>query len=93
MEHGILEVKKHLRGPNNRASLFIFDDLLETLFEIEGYMWDKDTNKPLDKDDHMMEGLYRICLLNTQYYPLVDEDFVPYTPKTINGGRDVYTGY
>ncbi|HDY89971.1 MAG TPA: hypothetical protein ENH82_17855 [bacterium] len=93
LEHGILEVKKHLKGPNDMASLFIFDDLIETLFEIEGYMWDKETNKPTKKNDHMMEGLYRICLLNTQYYPLSDDDFMPHTPKTINDGRDAMTGY
>ena len=66
-ELGILEVKNHLVGPNNEPSIFFFDDLKRTIFEIEGYMYDEDTQKPLDKDDHMMENLYRLLLLNTKY--------------------------
>ena len=43
---GILEVKNHLMGPNNEPSLFIFNDLIRTIFEIEGYMYDKETQSP-----------------------------------------------
>jgi endogenous inhibitor of DNA gyrase (YacG/DUF329 family) len=43
---GILEVKKHLRGPNNKPSIFLLDNCMRTLSEIEGYMWNKETNKP-----------------------------------------------
>ena len=55
-------------GPNKQPSLYIFDDLIRTIFEIEGYMWDKETQKPMDKDDHMMENLYRLTLLDTIWY-------------------------
>jgi len=94
-EHGILEVKKYLKGPNNMASMFFFDDLIETIFEIEGLMWEKDTNKVSKHNDHMMEGLYRICLLNTKYYPPEDEDEYPQynTGKYANDDRDAMTGY
>ena len=73
-ELGILEVKNHLVGPNNEPSIFFFDDLKRTIFEIEGYMYDEDTQKPLDKDDHMMENLYRLLLLNTKYVESEEED-------------------
>ena len=43
---GIMEIKNHLVGPNKEPSLFVFDDLVRFLMEIEGYMWDKDTQKP-----------------------------------------------
>jgi len=65
---GILLIKNHLQGPNKQPSLYIFNDLIRTIFEIEGYMWDKETQKPMDKDDHMMENLYRLTLLDTVWY-------------------------
>jgi hypothetical protein len=66
---GILEVKKHLKGPNNMPSIFLLNNCVRTLMEIEGYMWDKKTGKPLKENDDMMENLYRICLLKTEYEP------------------------
>jgi hypothetical protein len=87
---GILEVKKHLKGPNNKPSIFLLDNCIRTLREIEGYMWQKETNKPVDADDHMMENLYRILLLNTQYVSPEDEQVVNYATGT---GRNSVTGY
>jgi hypothetical protein len=72
---GILAVKEHLLGPNKKPSLFFFEDLIRTLYEIEGYMWDKETGKPLKEKDDMMENLYRILLLDTQYTDPEDEDY------------------
>jgi hypothetical protein len=72
---GIVTVKDHLLGPNNKPSLFIFDDCVRTLYEIEGYMWDKETQKPLKENDDMMENLYRLLLLDTQYVDPEDEDW------------------
>jgi len=76
---GILAVKNHLKGPNNEPSIWFFDDLAETIWEIEGYMYDDKNedrrNKPQDKDDHMMENLYRILLLDTKWHePELEED-------------------
>ena len=90
-QSGILEVKEHLMGPNNEPSLFIFNDLVRTIFEIEGYMYDKDTQKPMDKDDHMMENLYRTLLLNTQYYYEEEDDWNGH--GAYGTGRDATTGY
>lgn len=70
---GILQVRTHLEGPNKQPSLFIFNDLVRTIFEIEGYMYDKETQNPMDKDDHMMENLYRLILLNTQWEEVMPE--------------------
>ncbi|MCP4613032.1 MAG: hypothetical protein GY845_30430 [Planctomycetes bacterium] len=44
-DSGIIEINSHLKGPNNEPSLFIFDDMVRTLFEIEGWMYDKETQK------------------------------------------------
>lgn len=88
---GILEIKNHLIGPNKEPSLFIFDDLKRTIYEIEGWMYDEDTQKPQDKDDHFMENLYRLLLLNTQYTE-PEEDGYEESSYAI-GGRDAQTGY
>ena len=89
---GILSVKEHLKGPNNRPSLFLLDNCMTTLFEIEGYMWDKKTRKPHDEDDHMMENLYRICLLNTKYVD-IDQDMAYRADSGNSDGRNQTTGY
>lgn len=89
---GILEIKNHLKGPNNRPSMFMFDTCVRTLYEIEGWMWDKETNKPMKKDDHMMENLYRICLLNTQYYD-IDKTYDRYSSDKYTENRNSITGY
>lgn len=89
-DQGILEIKNHLKGPNNEPSIWFFDDLIRTIYEIEGWMWDKDTQKASKEDDDMMENLYRILLLNTQWEPF----FVPeYDVPDFSYGRDAVTGY
>jgi hypothetical protein len=90
-EQGILEIKNHLIGPNHKPSIFFFNDLVRTIYEIEGYMWDKETQKPQDKDDHMMENLYRILLLNTKWTEQEDFDDIDYGSYREN--RDAMTGY
>lgn len=88
---GILLVKEHFKGANNMPSLFVFNRCVTFLKEIEGYMYDKDTNKPVDKDDHMMENLYRLLLLNTVYSdPNIDEEE---DSDNIDGGRSEVGGY
>ena len=89
IDAGILAVKEHLKGPNNLPSLFLLDNCMRTLSEIEGYMWDKNTGKPLKVDDDMMENLYRICLLNTEYIPPEYE----YSSEYRDERRNETTGY
>ena len=92
---GILNVKTHLEGPNKQPSLFIFDDMVRTVMEMEGYMYvDKGENKGKiqDKDDHMMENLYRILLLDTQYVTPYDEDDDEDDYED-SGGDGKYTSY
>ncbi|HMW40655.1 MAG TPA: hypothetical protein PKD57_14705, partial [Saprospiraceae bacterium] len=60
---GILKVKEELKKDNN---IYISPSLRRFIWEINRYCWDKD-NKPVDKDDHMMECFYRLCLENLDY--------------------------
>lgn len=39
----------------------------ETLREFYTYVWDKDKEKPVDKDDHMMECFYRACVIGLEW--------------------------
>ena len=71
---GIIEINNHLEGPNKQPSLFIFNDLVRTVKEIESWMWDEETQKAKKENDDMMENLYRILLEDTQWEPMDDED-------------------
>ena len=70
--------------------------------EITHYVWDywkKDTaltkgekQKPVDKDDHFMECMYRLLLMRPRYIPQQrSEDEHEYIPKAV--GRSAHTGY
>ena len=85
---GIIELNNHLKGPNNEPSIFFFDDLIRTIYEIEGWMYDADTQKPQKKDDDMMENLYRLLLLDTQWYSVGDEEESEYADS-----GNQWTGY
>ena len=61
---GILRVKEELKKDNN---YYFSPNLDETLWEFERYVWDEKENKPVDANDHMMENLYRLTLLNPRW--------------------------
>lgn len=71
-EAGILEVKQAFK--DNR--LFVCSNCTRTLFELQHYVWQEWRNpmnkglkeKTTDKDDHLVECLYRAVLLNPQYF-------------------------
>jgi hypothetical protein len=75
LETGIQVVQDSLKSRNGLASLFVFDCCERTIYEFTHYIWDewqsKDIktakNKPRDKDDHMMENIYRMLLLPPIY--------------------------
>lgn len=66
--HGILTTQAVLGA--DPQQLWINPELRRFLFEIHRYCYDKE-NKPIDKDDHMMENTYRM-LLDEAYW--VDPD-------------------
>lgn len=66
LDRSIMRTNELLRGNKLR---FAFN-LTRTLYEFENYVWDdpeKRPNKPRDKDDHMMEGLHRLCIHGFDY--------------------------
>lgn len=54
---GILNTQSILKA--DPQQLFVCPTLRRFLFEIHRYCYDKE-NKPIDKDDHMMENMYRM---------------------------------
>jgi hypothetical protein len=68
-EQGIINVKDRLMGPNRMPSVWFFSKCKNHIREIEKWCYDKDTQKPVKKDDHFMENLYRSTLLNRTWYP------------------------
>ena len=85
---GILRVKQALTIRNNRSEIYVFSTCERTLWEIKRYIWDewkggsKDARdpkpKPRDKDDHQMENLYRLLLLEPMYVsPQSNEVWIP----------------
>jgi len=76
LKGGILNAKEYLKY--NRV--LIAPHLERTLWEFENYVWAiKDgiaSNKPVDRDDHMMENFYRILLKHPVFQPLADQSMV-----------------
>jgi hypothetical protein len=89
-EGGINMVQDLLMTENEMPALFFFDDLKRTVYEIEGYMIDPKTLKPSKEDDDMMENLYRLILLNTQWYELEMKDEDDVKPQLVH---NKITGY
>jgi hypothetical protein len=76
LDGGILQVKRFLKSPSNQSSLFMFDNLIRTIYEFTHYIWSDwrksevergSKQKPKDKDDHMLENIRRICLLPPRF--------------------------
>lgn len=78
-QRGILAVRQMLNTP---GKLYVNPKLERTVFEFENYVYDKE-NRPADKDDHMMENLYRLALTEPAFIPeqtsspITMSDYVP----------------
>lgn len=74
-ESGIIMTNELLMSKNGMASLFMFSDMPILFRQASGYMYDE-SGKPSKTDDDQCENLYRLILLNTQYYEPRDSDWV-----------------
>ncbi len=75
---GTIKVAEKLceRGHNKLPTIYFSPNLKQTLFEFTHYVFDLDTGKPIDKDDHMMENLYRAVLSGLEYVqPVSDSEY------------------
>jgi hypothetical protein len=86
LAQGILRVQGNLRDRDSAGQplLYFTPTCKRTLWELQRYCWDEKENKPIDKDDHMMENLYRAELSGMRY--------VDTTPKpTVGISEEVIT--
>lgn len=67
------ELKK--RDSEGRPVLYVSPSCRRFLWEIQRYCWDEKENKPVDKDDHMMENFYRNELSRPRWFPVEPQPF------------------
>lgn len=85
MSLGISSTRAKLaeRNPNKFPTIWFSPTVTETLFEIMRYAYNPKTQKPYDKDDHMLENLRRLVLGGLDYIePPKASDYV--SRKTVN---------
>jgi len=84
LAYGIQRVQQELSRTDDRGRpiLNFFPYLNETFREFDRYVWDPAKGKPRDKDDHMMECLYRLVLTGLEYIP--PEDYVMRRVQSLN---------
>ena len=70
--------------------MFFFEDCIKTLQQCMSWMRDKDTGKPIKKNDDQCENLYRLMLLDTQY---VDPEIEDESESSYREGVNPVTGY
>jgi hypothetical protein len=63
---GIMKVNQVLA----KHEIVFHSTAARTIWEIQRYCWEPDgSNRPVDRDDHMMENLYRLELEQPAWYP------------------------
>jgi hypothetical protein len=67
-ENGIALLNNLLWTENEMPGLFFFDSCVRTIQQVEDWMYDAETLKPSKEDDDFVEALYRLALLDTQWY-------------------------
>lgn len=74
LAYGILQGQKKWRERDRQGNptIFVHENCAEFLYEIDRYIWSPNSqDRPVDKDDHMMENYYRGVLSGLTY---VDPD-------------------
>lgn len=82
--HGILKMV----GEFNKPDLFVAPNLQRFHFEINRYCYDKE-NKPIDKDDHMMENMYRLFINDPVWFDADKDSGLPIGDMEFVGNRNL----
>lgn len=89
-KRAIIAVKTKLkeRTENGQVTIHFAENLVETLFEFENYLWDpKKQNDPIPENNHMMENLGRLLMTHPGIYinpKGKSEGFFPQVPVSGN---------
>jgi hypothetical protein len=71
-ESGIGMLNGLLWTENQMPALYFFKDCRQTISEVEDLMFDPETFKPEKVRDDYFECLYRLCLMDTQWFPVYE---------------------
>lgn len=88
---GITKVRERLAERsvvNNLPTIYFSPELTQTLFEFTHYVFDTDKNEPKDRDNHMMENLYRLVLNGLHYIPREDDSGFVRRKTTVRPNED-----
>lgn len=91
MMGGISKVREHLnlRTPAGMSRIWFSPNLNQTLFEMQRYCYNPRTQKPVDKDDHMLENLRRLLLNGVEYVEPPTKTLSKPKPYIIREGVDL----
>ena len=89
---GVIELNSLLFSQNQIPAIFFFRDLSVALPQIYGWIFD-DAGMPSKENDDQCENLYRLALLNTQYYEPREDDGDLYEKKSSQRTKNPVTGY
>lgn len=90
MSGGITATRERFRErsvKNGKPTLYITDNCTRLKWELMRYAYNPKTQKPSDKDDHLVENLRRLILNGTQYIAPSGE-FSPRKPTKIGHAED-----
>ena len=68
-DNGIAILNNLLWTENAMPGLFYFSDCIKSIEQTEDWIYDPETFKPSKEDDDFVETIYRLALLNTEWYP------------------------
>lgn len=91
MELGISSTREKFleRRPDGSPTIYVAPTCKRFIWEIMRYAYNPRTQKPVDKDDHMMENLRRLVLNGLDYIePPKASDFVPRPMVSIGFAED-----
>lgn len=90
LTRGVSKVREKLleRNRNGLPTICFSPRLTQTLFEFSHYCYDTEKNEPKDKDNHMMENLYRL-VLNGLEYVKPKGSFVPPVRRVVSHDEDL----
>lgn len=92
MELGISKTREALleRRADGMPTIWFCPTVTQTIHEIMRYAYNPRTQKPVDKDDHMVENLRRLILGGLDYIePPTDSDYVRRSPVAMSFAEDL----
>ena len=86
---GIRNIETKLKGINGRATVFLFDNLEQHIYEVMRWVYDEN-DLPVKLNDHFMENWYRFTLTGTKFEKPTKP--APVHDTILSGGADSWMG-